>query len=155
MSNIIKRENTAIIAEGELTNTLNKLAVEAGKAVDAYVEAAPKLQIIANTILELLSKESEIANLEHKDMIKLFEVSAKAQWQPLDQFTKLFTQMNQLQEKLNINKELDALRELTDEITKAKHEAHEIKAKEDEDVNEHDNETEVLTSNILNDLLKK
>lgn len=109
--------------EADLTKVLNKLSVEATKSVDAYINNSEKVNKITDEILKVLSNEQEIMNMEHEELMKLLTISTNLQTKPLEQFTKLFVQMNQFQDKLNIGKEIDDLRRLKEEFNKANEEA--------------------------------
>lgn len=123
MSNITKKDNNEIIAETDLINTLNQLASLAADSVKAYAENAPKLTNITNKIIEVLDDEELIAMMENKDLLNLLTTTTKYQLQPLEQFTKLFTQMNQFQERLETVKEAEKFKELSQELSKAAQEA--------------------------------
>lgn len=110
----------------DLNKTLQKLAVVASESVEAYVANADDIKTITDTMLQTLADPETTKHMEPRDMIALVKMTTDLQTKPLEQYTKLFTQMNQFQEKLNMNKEIERLQKITEEITKAKEEANTI-----------------------------
>lgn len=156
MEIIVKdKKEVGILADtpADITEVLNKLSQEASKSVNAYIKNSENVNAITEQILSILSKEEEIVNMEHDELMKLLTISTNLQTKPLEQFTKLFVQMNQFQDKLNINKELDQLRELKENFNIAKEEAEQVKpAAEDTEVLDGDyEETEeyLLIKNLI------
>lgn len=141
---LVKHETNEIIEEKQLIKTLNKLSVAASESVDAYISSLPRLNTMADLSLKILEQEQTIANMEYMDILKLLEVATKFQMQPLEQFTKLFTQMNNFQERLDTIRQADKLDKLAQEI-------HQARA-ETKNVDEGTADSEVLDAEIIENI---
>lgn len=85
---------------------LTKMIID---AVEYQKEVSPIYQKIHNKILEIFSKEEELDNLEVKELIKLLDLTAKAQLQPVDQLTKLVQAVAALYDRSELEAKTKAL----------------------------------------------
>ena len=120
------KQEVAVRQEQQVTaSTINNLTELANQTIEIYKETHPIFSSISNKILEMFNNDQELNNLEAKDLFKLLEIANKNQLAPINELTKLVTQLNNLQDRMDAHKEVETLRNLVEEMTRAKEEAEE------------------------------
>lgn len=115
----MSKDNQLVLADTAAVETLQNLAEIAKETVSEYAKTAPALRGLAESVLKILTDEATLNTLENSELIKLFEISQRQQLVPLEQLTKLFTQMNSLNEKLGLSQERQALQGVVKDIERA------------------------------------
>jgi hypothetical protein len=109
-----KQTNTNEVAA--INTNMLQLSALVTDAVNMHVEVAPIYKNITDSILKILGSESELSNMETKDLIKLLEVSSKAQIAPIEQLTKLVQSISNLYEQQQTRKKMDELQAVVEQI---------------------------------------
>ena len=89
--------------------TVPQLITMITDAVEYQIEVNPVYQKIHNKILALFEKDDELDNLQAKDLLKLMELTQKAQLVPVEQLTKLIQATATLYERSELDKKTKAL----------------------------------------------
>lgn len=108
---MIEKNNLALI---ETTVSDLKLMIEDSVKFQAVV--SPVYQTISDKILSMVNRQEELDHWEVKDLLKLLEVSNKAQLAPVEQLTKLVQSVTALYEKSQLQDRVDHLTKIVDEI---------------------------------------
>lgn len=139
MSNEIKKyeENTSISLINDNITALSRMVNE---GVEHQAKVAPQFQGIATKVLAMLDNQSELDNLDAKDLIKLVETASKAIIQPVEQLTKLVTAVSALYEKSQLE---DRLRKVEALMTKIEKESETASFEEVEPVLEESKKTSI------------
>ena len=103
-------------------STVSELTVMIEESVKFQAKVSPVYQTIANKILGMLNKQEELDNWEVKDLLKLLELSNKAQLAPVEQLTKLVQSVSALYERGQLHGRVDELAQLVQEIKDKKEE---------------------------------
>jgi hypothetical protein len=111
MYELIEHENMSLDA-----TTVLELSQMVKQSLSFYQETSPIYEKIARTVLDVFSNEKEIANLEHKDLFKLLELSQKAQLQPVETLIKLVQNLNTLYERSALAAKMDSLQQVVKDI---------------------------------------
>lgn len=121
----IKKENDVTL------QTVRDLTQLANNAIEAYKETNPIYNKLTKTILDTLSQDDVIDSLDNEELFKLLNITSKNQLVPIQELTKLVTQLNALQDRLDANKEIETLRNIVEELkssARAKEEAEIVEA---------------------------
>lgn len=121
----IKKENDVTL------QTVSDLTQLANNAIEAYKETNPIYNKLTKTILDTLSQDDVIDSLDNEELFKLLNITSKNQLAPIQELTKLVTQLNALQDRLDANKEIETLRNIVEELkssARAKEEAEIVEA---------------------------
>jgi len=111
-------EKTNDLALIETTVTDLRSMIEDSVKFQAVV--SPVYQSISDKILSMLNKQEELDHWEVKDLLKLLELSNKAQLAPVEQLTKLVQSVTALYEKGKLQDRVDQLKQIVDEINNKK-----------------------------------
>ena len=106
-----------------IDNTIEDLRVMVEESVRYQTEVTPIYSAISKKILEMVDSQEELNVWEPKDLLKLLDLSNKAQIQPIEQLTKLVQSVESLYEKTTLQGKLDQLTEVVNQINAAKEEA--------------------------------
>lgn len=103
------------------------------QSVKFQSNVSPIYQAISDKILGMLNKQEELDHWEVKDLLKLLELSNKAQLAPVEQLTKLVQSVTALYEGSKLQDRVDHLNKLVDEIKNKKEEIieHELDSSEE------------------------
>lgn len=101
-----------------------KAMVEENLQVQSTV--LPIYQGLAAKILTIVDREEEISQWEPKDLLKLLDLANKAQLSPIEQLTKLTQSLANLYEKSELQKKVEDVSAVVNEMQKAKRELEEI-----------------------------
>jgi hypothetical protein len=104
-------------------NTVTDLTQMVAQSLLFYKQTSPVYERIAKAVLGIFDNENELANLEHKDLFKLLELSQKAMIQPVETLVKLVQNINALYERSQLAVKMDSLAKVVQEI-QAKNEEH-------------------------------
>ena len=99
-----------------LNTNMAQLSELVTNAVAVHVEVAPIYKSITDKILGILGSESELSNMETKDLIKLLDVASKAQIAPIEQLTKLVQSISALHEQQQTKSKMDELQAVVERI---------------------------------------
>lgn len=127
----IKKENDVTL------QTVSDLTQLANNAIEAYKETNPIYNKLTKTILDTLSQDDVIDSLDNEELFKLLNITSKNQLAPIQELTKLVTQLNALQDRLDANKEIETLRNIVEELkssARAKEEAEIVEIEEHPEV---------------------
>lgn len=105
---------------GQTIQQLTDMIIE---SVDNHQKVTPIYQNIQKAILEMLNKQDELANMETKDLLKLLDVTTKAQLQPVESLTKLVQATSALYDKSNLEAKVNALNSIVDTLKHEKEDA--------------------------------
>ena len=106
-------ENTSIAL---IDSTITDLKLMIEDSVKFQVQVSPIYQNIADKILSMLNKQEELDHWEVKDLLKLLELSNKAQLAPVEQLTKLVQSVTALYERSQLQEKVDNLQQIVNEI---------------------------------------
>lgn len=90
------------------------------ESVKFQAQVSPVYQSISDKILSMLNKQEELDHWEVKDLLKLLELSNKAQLAPVEQLTKLVQSVTALYERSQLQDRVDQLTQIVDEINNKK-----------------------------------
>lgn len=93
------------------------------KSIDAYREVSPIYTKLAQTILNKISEEQELNNMDYPTLLKVLELSNKAQMAPIAEFTKLVQALSALQDRNELQKRVAELTAIVNEFTGAREES--------------------------------
>lgn len=93
----------------DISETLPHLVEMISDAVAYQTKANPIYQKIHENVLAIFEKEDELANMEIKELIKLLDLTQKAQLAPVEQLTKLIQATSALYEQNEIQKKTKTL----------------------------------------------
>lgn len=110
-------ENTSIAL---IDSTITDLKLMIEDSVKFQVQVSPIYQNIADKILSMLNKQEELDHWEVKDLLKLLELSNKAQLAPVEQLTKLVQSVTALYERSQLQEKVDNLQQIVNEINEQK-----------------------------------
>jgi len=110
-------ENTSIAL---IDSTITDLKLMIEDSVKFQVQVSPIYQNIAEKILSMLNKQEELDHWEVKDLLKLLELSNKAQLAPVEQLTKLVQSVTALYERSQLQEKVDNLQQIVNEINEQK-----------------------------------
>lgn len=103
-----------------IDSTISDLKTMIETSVTFQVKVSPIYQGIADKILDMLNKEEELSHWEVKDLLKLLELSNKAQLAPVEQLTKLVQSVTALYERSQLQEKVDQLSHIVNEINEQK-----------------------------------
>lgn len=106
-----EKNNLALI-----DTTISDLRLMIEDSVKFQAVVSPIYQNISDKILGMLNREEELNHWEVKDLLKLLEVSNKAQLAPVEQLTKLVQSVTALYERSQLQDRVDQLTQIVDEI---------------------------------------
>ena len=106
-----------------ISNTIEDIREMVEDSVAFQAEVSPIYKKLSQRILDTLNTEEELAAMEHKDLLKLLDLSNKAQLAPIEQLTKLIQSVQSLHERSELQSKIDNLTEVVDEMQKAKDDA--------------------------------
>lgn len=101
-------------------STVNDLTKLANDAIKNYNETHPIYNDITKRLLEVYSDEATLASLDNDELLKLLTFTSRNQLAPVQELTKLVTQLNSLHERLEGAREIDKLRAVVEELQEAK-----------------------------------
>jgi hypothetical protein len=110
-----KNTNIALIE-----NTVSEFKTLVEDATEYQLKVSPIYRKLNEKILEMLSKEDELAHMEMKDLLKVLEISNKAQLQPVEQLTKLVQSVTQLYEKTQLQNKVNELTAMVEQFKQGK-----------------------------------
>lgn len=108
------------------------------QSVKFQANVSPVYQAISDKILGMLNKQEELDHWEVKDLLKLLELSNKAQLAPVEQLTKLVQSVTALYEGSKLQDRVDHLNKLVDEINSKKDEVIEHEPNFSEETTEYE-----------------
>lgn len=108
------------------------------QSVKFQANVSPVYQAISDKILGMLNKQEELDHWEVKDLLKLLELSNKAQLAPVEQLTKLVQSVTALYEGSKLQDRVDHLNKLVDEINSKKDEVIEHEPDSSEETTEYE-----------------
>ena len=103
-----------------INSTVNDIREMVEASVAYQTEVTPIYASISRKILDMLDREEELRAWQVKDLLKLLDLSNKAQLQPIEQLTKLVQSVEALYDRTELQSKMDELSEVVDEIKKAK-----------------------------------
>lgn len=103
-----------------IDTTITDLRQMIEESVKFQSQVSPIYQNIADKILGMLNKQEELDHWEVKDLLKLLELSNKAQLAPVEQLTKLVQSVTALYERSQLQDKVDQLTQIVDEINSKK-----------------------------------
>lgn len=115
INNIEKIETKDITVDNTLS-IVKDLTKFTNEAINAYSLAQPIYNELTSKVLETIQSDVIFDNLDTEDMMKLLTITSKNQLQPIQELTKLVTQINNLHERLDATKEIEKLRTLVEEL---------------------------------------
>jgi hypothetical protein len=114
-----KETNSLMLLEDSISNIRDMVA----QSVTYQTQAQPIYSDIANKILAMFEDQKELDMMATKDLLKLLDLSIKAQLQPIEQLTKLVQSLEALYDKSELKAKIENLDEVISEINNAKSEA--------------------------------
>ena len=111
-----ERTNDLALIETTVTDLRDMIE----ESVKFQAQVSPIYQSISDKILGMLNKQEELDHWEVKDLLKLLEVSNKAQLAPVEQLTKLVQSVTALYERSQLQDRVDQLTQIVDEINNKK-----------------------------------
>lgn len=105
-----------------IDNTVADLREMIEDSVKFQANVSPIYHAISDKILGMLNKQEELDHWEVKDLLKLLELSNKAQLAPVEQLTKLVQSVTALYERGKLQDRVDHLNKLVNEIQNKKDE---------------------------------
>lgn len=106
-----------------ITSTVTELRTMVEDSVNFQMEVAPVYHKIAQRVLAIFDKEEELEQWSGKDLIKLLELTNKAQLQPVEQLTKLVQSITALYERSELQDKMHDLEVVVNELKSKKEEA--------------------------------
>lgn len=103
-----------------IDTTISDLRQMIEESVKFQVQVSPVYQTIADKILGMLNRQEELDHWEVKDLLKLLELSNKAQLAPVEQLTKLVQSVTALYERSQLQDRVDQLTQIVNEINDQK-----------------------------------
>jgi hypothetical protein len=103
-----------------IDTTITDLKTMIEESVKFQVQVSPVYQNIADKILGMLNRQEELDHWEVKDLLKLLELSNKAQLAPVEQLTKLVQSVTALYERSQLQDRVDQLTQIVNEINDQK-----------------------------------
>ena len=103
-----------------IDTTITDLRQMIEESVKFQTQVSPIYQNIADKILGMLNRQEELDHWEVKDLLKLLELSNKAQLAPVEQLTKLVQSVTALYERSQLQDKVDQLTQIVDEINSKK-----------------------------------
>lgn len=113
----MSENNNQIQLIGDSIDDLKQLVTD---SLNMQTEVSPIYKSIINKILAMIDKEDELSAWEPKDLLKLLDLSNKANLQPIDQLTKLIQSIQALQETTRMQEKMGELSDLVNEIKETK-----------------------------------
>jgi hypothetical protein len=110
-----KNTNIALIE-----NTVSEFKTLVEDATEYQLKVSPIYRKLNEQILAMLNKEDELAHMEMKDLLKVLEISNKAQLQPVEQLTKLVQSVTQLYEKTQLQNKVNELTAMVEQFKQGK-----------------------------------
>jgi hypothetical protein len=101
-------------------NTIEDLRLMIEESVKFQAHVSPIYKAISEKILNMLSNQEELAHMETKEMLKLLEISNKAQLAPVEQLTKLVQSVTALYQRSELQDKVDKLSQVVEEVTRKK-----------------------------------
>lgn len=117
-NDVVVKENGNEIAI--INNTINDIRQMVEASVAYQTEVTPIYANISKKVLTLLDRDEELRSWEVKDLMKLLEISNKAQLQPIEQLTKLVQAVEALYDRSELQSKMDELSSVVNEIKEAK-----------------------------------
>jgi hypothetical protein len=114
-----------------IDTTISDLRLMIEDSVKFQAVVSPIYQNISDKILGMLNRQEELDHWEVKDLLKLLEVSNKAQLAPVEQLTKLVQSVTALYERSQLQDKVDHLTQIVDEINSKRNDV--IEAAEEAD----------------------
>lgn len=107
-------------AELQLQEQVPALSQLVEGLIKSQAETDQVFASISNRVMEVFNNPDEIKLMQHKDLLKLLEVSQKQRLQPIETLTKLLQAITALQEKSNVTKKSEILQDVINEFTSTK-----------------------------------
>jgi len=99
-----------------VNNTIADITSMVEDSVRFQKQVSPIYSRITTAILGMLDNESELSRWEAKDLVKLLDLSNKAQLAPVEQLTKLIQSVQSLYERTELQEKIDKLSDVVNEI---------------------------------------
>jgi succinylglutamate desuccinylase len=117
----MSKENEIAIID----NTISDIRRMVEESVAYQTIVTPVYASISKKILEMFDKDEELRVWQVKDLMKLLEISNKAQLQPIEQLTKLVQSVEALYDRSELQSKMDELSDVVNEIKEAKDKSNE------------------------------
>lgn len=150
---VVVSNNSQSLVEATLPDLMTMIS----QSIENQTKINPIYQKIHDKILGIFQKEDELDNMEVKDLIKLLELTSKAQLTPVEQLTKLVQAATALYERAEVeskSKTLDAIIDKFDNLHNAPWNTVEYSTKDAVD-GEVDELQEDDTMKDLNDIMNE
>jgi len=108
-----------------IDNTISDIRRMVEESVAYQTIVTPVYASISKKILEMFDKDEELRVWQVKDLMKLLEISNKAQLQPIEQLTKLVQSVEALYDRSELQSKMDELSDVVNEIKEAKDKSNE------------------------------
>lgn len=105
---------------GIIERTVGDLKGLIEQNLNVQMGVIPVYKEISNRILEMFNRDEELANWEAKDLIKLLDLSNKAQIAPIEQITKLVQSITALYERSQLQEKIDNMSEVVKKFQESK-----------------------------------
>jgi len=128
-----QEENSVALIE----TTVADLRTMIEESVKFQSQVSPIYQSISDKILGMLNKQEELDHWEVKDLLKLLELSNKAQLAPVEQLTKLVQSVSALHDQNRLQDRVSELKQIVDEINHKRDEVIEHAAETTEETTEY------------------
>lgn len=103
-----------------IDSTIYDLKVMIEDSVKFQAKVSPIYKKLVDRILDMFNKDEELSNWEPKELIKLLELSNKAQLAPVEQLTKLVQSVTALYGTSELQDRVDRISQVVDELNKKK-----------------------------------
>lgn len=140
----MKEEDTSLAL---IDTTVADLRDMIEESVKFQANVSPIYHAISDKILGMLNKQEELDHWEVKDLLKLLELSNKAQLAPVEQLTKLVQSVTALYERGKLQDRVDQLKQLVDEINHKKDEVIEHQDEPEDETTEYESIEGLVTEN--------
>lgn len=100
--------------------TVDELRRMVEKNLEIQAEVLPVYESISKKILSIVNKEEELPHWEAKDLLKLLDLSNKAQLAPIEQLTKLVQSITALHERSALQEKVNQISDVVKELEDAK-----------------------------------
>lgn len=106
-----------------INSTVSDIRRMVEASVAYQVEVTPIYAALSKRILDMLNIQEELDSWEVKDLLKLLDLSNKAQLQPIEQLTKLVQAVEALYDRSELQNKMDELSGVVNEMLDAKKES--------------------------------
>lgn len=144
---IVAPQHSQSLVEATLPDLMRMIS----EFIDNQTKVNPIYQAIQEKILERFKDDAELDNMGVKDLMKLLELSTKAQLTPVEQLTKLVQAATALYERSEIeskSKALDAIISKFDSL----HDIQDVKVIHAQDISEVVDVEEIKEDDTMQDL---